>query len=63
MAIRTLKPTSPARRYLTYMVRDDITKLSPEFRVPAPGDRVVHCAKMVSLASIPPGEYVPTDEA
>src|SRR5213594_2509785 len=30
MAIRTLKPTSPARRYLTYMVRDDITKSEPE---------------------------------
>ena len=30
MAIRTLKPTSPARRYLTYMVRDEITKSEPE---------------------------------
>jgi len=30
MAIRTLKPTSPARRYLTYIVRDDITKSTPE---------------------------------
>jgi len=30
MAIRTLKPTSPARRYLTYVVRDDVTKSTPE---------------------------------
>ena len=30
MAIRTLKPTSPARRYLTYVVRDEITKSVPE---------------------------------
>jgi len=30
MAIRTLKPTSPARRYLTYIVRDDVTKSAPE---------------------------------
>src|SRR5437867_8719769 len=30
MAIRTLQPTSPARRYLTYIVRDDITKTVPE---------------------------------
>ena len=30
MAIRTLKPTSPARRYLTYIVRDDVTKSTPE---------------------------------
>jgi large subunit ribosomal protein L2 len=30
MAIRTLKPTSPARRYLTYVTRDEITKQEPE---------------------------------
>ena len=29
MAIRTLKPTSPARRYLTYVVRE-LTKSEPE---------------------------------
>jgi large subunit ribosomal protein L2 len=30
MAIRTLKPTSPARRYLTYVTREEITKEEPE---------------------------------
>src|SRR5574341_2595738 len=30
MAIRTVKPTSPARRYLTYVTYDDITKREPE---------------------------------
>ena len=30
MAIRTVKPTSPARRYLTYVTYDDITKTEPE---------------------------------
>jgi large subunit ribosomal protein L2 len=30
MAIRTLKPTSPARRYLTYVTREEITKQEPE---------------------------------
>src|SRR5207244_11859648 len=30
MAIRTVKPTSPARRYLTYVTYDDITKQEPE---------------------------------
>jgi len=30
MAIRTLKPTSPARRYLTYVTREAITKQEPE---------------------------------
>jgi large subunit ribosomal protein L2 len=30
MAIRTVKPTSPARRYLTYVTYDDITKQKPE---------------------------------
>jgi len=39
MAIRTLKPTSPARRYLTYMVRDDITKSEPEKSLLAPKRR------------------------
>src|SRR5438093_566911 len=30
MAIRTVKPTSPSLRYLTYVTYDDITKKEPE---------------------------------
>src|SRR5258705_535153 len=30
MAIRTVKPTSPSLRYLTYVTNDDITKSEPE---------------------------------
>ncbi|MGH7334776.1 MAG: 50S ribosomal protein L2 [Candidatus Rokuibacteriota bacterium] len=30
MAIRAVKPTSPARRYLTYVTYDEITKTEPE---------------------------------
>src|SRR5262245_63874700 len=30
MGIRTVKPTSAARRYLTYVTNDDITKSTPE---------------------------------
>ena len=30
MGIRTVKPTSAARRYLTYVTNDDITKTEPE---------------------------------
>ena len=30
MPIRTVKPTSPARRYLTYVTYDEITKSTPE---------------------------------
>jgi large subunit ribosomal protein L2 len=30
MPIRTVKPTSPARRYLTYVVREELTKKEPE---------------------------------
>ena len=30
MPIRTVKPTSPARRYLTYVTNDEITKHEPE---------------------------------
>src|SRR5438094_9234026 len=30
MAIRTVKPTSPALRYLTYVTYDEITKTEPE---------------------------------
>src|SRR5438034_9982593 len=39
MAIRTLKPTSPARRYLTYVVRDDVTKKEPEKSLLSPKRR------------------------
>jgi large subunit ribosomal protein L2 len=36
MAIRAVKPTSPARRYLTYLVRDEVTKQEPEKRLVGP---------------------------
>ncbi|MGH7307274.1 MAG: 50S ribosomal protein L2 [Candidatus Rokuibacteriota bacterium] len=39
MAIRTLKPTSPARRYLTYVTREEITKQEPDKRLLRPKRR------------------------
>src|SRR5919106_3415920 len=39
MGIRTLKPTSPARRYLTYVTNDEITKDEPEKRLLTPKRR------------------------
>ena len=33
MGIRTVKPTSAARRYLKYVTNDDITKDTPEVKV------------------------------
>src|SRR5256885_5693690 len=36
MPIRTVKPTSPARRYLTYVTYDEITKTTPEKSLLAP---------------------------
>jgi large subunit ribosomal protein L2 len=39
MAIRTVKPTSPARRYLTYVTADEITKREPEKRLLTPKKR------------------------
>jgi ribosomal protein L2 len=30
MGIRTLKPTSPARRYMTLLTNEEITKKTPE---------------------------------
>ena len=39
MGIRTVKPTSPARRYLTYVTYDDITKHEPEKRLLVPKTR------------------------
>ena len=30
MGIRTVKPTSPSRRYLTYVTYEEITKTEPE---------------------------------
>src|SRR6267142_6225836 len=39
MAIRTVKPTSPARRYLTYVTYDDITKTEPEKSLLSPKRR------------------------
>ena len=39
MAIRTVKPTSPARRYLTYVTYDEITKTEPEKSLLSPKRR------------------------
>src|SRR5215813_11024230 len=39
MAIRTVKPTSPALRYLTYVTYDEITKTEPEKNLLAPKRR------------------------
>jgi large subunit ribosomal protein L2 len=39
MGIRTVKPTSAARRYLTYVTNDDITKDTPEKRLLLPKRR------------------------
>src|SRR2546427_12665003 len=39
MAIRTVKPTSPSLRYLTYVTYDDITKQEPEKRLLTPKRR------------------------
>jgi len=40
MPIRTVKPTSPARRYLTYVTYDEITKTEPEKRLLLPKTRM-----------------------
>ena len=34
MGIRTVKPTSAARRYLTYVTYEEITKTEPEKKQP-----------------------------
>jgi len=39
MGIRTVKPTSPARRYLTYVTNEDITKKTPEKSLLSPKKR------------------------
>src|SRR5437763_57810 len=39
MPIRTVKPTSPARRYLTYVTYDEITKKEPEKSLLSPKTR------------------------
>ena len=39
MPIRTVKPTSPARRYLTYVTYDEITKTEPEKSLLSPKTR------------------------
>jgi large subunit ribosomal protein L2 len=39
MGIRILKPTSPARRYLTYVTGEDLTKKEPEKRLLMPKRR------------------------
>jgi large subunit ribosomal protein L2 len=39
VGIRTLKPTSPARRYLTYVTRDEVTKREPEKSLLVPKTR------------------------
>src|SRR5438552_2286243 len=40
MGIRTVKPTSPARRYLTYVTYDEITKNEPEKSLLLPKTRM-----------------------
>src|SRR2546430_177140 len=39
MGIRTVKPTSPARRYLTYVTPEEITRKEPEKSLLAPKRR------------------------
>src|SRR6267378_4064560 len=39
MGIRTVKPTSPARRYLTYVTYEEITKKEPEKSLLSPKRR------------------------
>src|SRR5204862_6929041 len=39
MGIRTLKPSSPARRYLTYLTHEEITKKEPEKSLLSPKRR------------------------
>src|SRR3989441_3768660 len=39
MGIRTVKPTSPSRRYLTYTTYDEITKKTPEKSLLTPKKR------------------------
>src|SRR3970040_1979834 len=39
MGIRTVKPTSPARRYLTYVTNEAITKKTPEKNLLSPKKR------------------------
>ena len=39
MGIRTVKPTSPSRRYLTYVTYEEITKTEPEKSLLAPKRR------------------------
>src|SRR5712692_7828340 len=39
MGIRTLKPTSPARRYMTLLTNEEITKKTPEKSLLSPKKR------------------------
>ena len=39
MGIRTVKPTSPARRYLTYVTYEELTRKEPEKRLLLPKTR------------------------
>src|SRR2546430_14622064 len=39
MGIRTLKPTSPARRYMTQLTNEEITKKTPEKSLLSPKKR------------------------
>ena len=39
MGIRTVKPTSPARRYMTFVTNEDITKKTPEKSLLSPKRR------------------------
>jgi len=40
MGIRTVKPTSPARRYMTFVTNEDITKKTPEKSLLSPKRRI-----------------------
>jgi len=40
MGIRTLKPTSPARRYLTYVTTEELTRKEPEKSLLVPKSRI-----------------------
>ena len=40
MGIRTLKPTSPARRYMTLLTNEEITKKTPEKSLLTPKRRI-----------------------
>ena len=46
MAIRTVKPTSPARRYMTFVTNDEITKTTPEKSLLSPKRRTQRAQRL-----------------